>query len=139
VKFQLLFVYGTLMSGFSGHAAFLVDSQFISHGILYGARLVHLEEGFPGALEGEGQILGEVYRVDEFTLKAIDLYEEFNEPFPEKSFYLRKLKPVWLIPMNEWVEAWVYLLNPKLVVEFTEVPGGNWRDFIKKLLQPIES
>jgi len=134
VKFQLLFVYGTLMSGFSGHAAFLVDSQFVSHGILYGARLVHLEEGLPGALEGEGQILGEVYRVDEFTLKAIDLYEEFNELFPEKSFYLRKLKPVWLIPMNEWVEAWVYLLNPKLVVEFTEVPGGNWRDFIKKLL-----
>lgn len=134
MKFQLLFVYGTLMSGFSGHAAFLVDSQFVSHGILYGARLVHLEEGLPGALEGEGQILGEVYRVDEFTLKAIDLYEEFNELFPEKSFYLRKLKPVWLIPMNEWVEAWVYLLNPKLVVEFTEVPGGNWRDFIKKLL-----
>jgi gamma-glutamylcyclotransferase (GGCT)/AIG2-like uncharacterized protein YtfP len=134
VKFQLLFVYGTLMSGFSGHEAFLVDSQFVSHGILYGARLVHLEEGFPGALEGEGQILGEVYRVDEFTLKAIDLYEEFNELFPEKSFYLRKLKPVWLIPMNEWVEAWVYLLNPKLVIEFTEVPGGNWREFLKKLL-----
>jgi len=130
---HLLFVYGTLMSGFSAHA-FLIDAQFISHGILYGARLVHLEEGFPGAIEGEGEVIGEVYRVDELTLKAIDLYEEFNELFPEESFFIRKLRPVRLIPMNEWVEAWVYLLNPKLAGEFTEVPFGSWREFIKKLL-----
>ena len=129
---QLLFAYGTLMVGFSAHA-FLIDAQFISHGILYGARLVHLPEGFPGAIEGEGEILGEVYRVDEETLRAIDRYEEYYEDSPEKSLFIRKLKPVRLIPMDEWVEAWVYLLNPSLVKEFTEVPLGNWREFIKKL------
>ncbi len=129
---HLLFVYGTLMSGFSAHT-FLIDAQFISHGILYGARLVHLEEGFPGVIEGEGEVFGEVYRVDEITLKAIDLYEEFNELLPKESLFIRKVKPIRLIPMNEWVEAWVYLLNPSLVEEFIEVPFGNWREFIKKL------
>jgi len=133
LTYELLFVYGTLMSGFSAHA-FLMDSQFISHGILYGARLIHLPQGFPGALEGEGKIVGEVYRVDRLTLKAIDLYEDYNEELTEESLFIRKLKPVKLIPLNEWIEAWVYIFNKELLEEFTEIPLGNWREFIEKLL-----
>ncbi len=133
MTYELLFVYGTLMSGFSAHA-FLMDSQFISHGILYGARLIHLPQGFPGALEGEGKIVGEVYRVDRLTLKAIDLYEDYNEELTEESLFIRKLKPVKLIPLNEWIEAWVYIFNKELLEEFTEIPLGNWREFIEKLL-----
>ncbi|WP_456456887.1 gamma-glutamylcyclotransferase family protein [Thermovibrio sp.] len=133
MTYELLFVYGTLMSGFSAHA-FLMDSQFISHGILYGARLIHLPQGFPGALEGEGEVIGEVYRVDSLTLKAIDAYEDYNEEFENESLFIRKLKPIKLIPLNEWVEAWVYIFNEKLLEEFTEIPLGNWREFIEKLL-----
>lgn len=133
MTYELLFVYGTLMSGFSAHA-FLMDSQFISHGILYGARLIHLPQGFPGALEGEGEVIGEVYRVDSLTLKAIDIYEDYNEAFKNESLFIRKLKPIKLIPLNEWVEAWVYIFNEKLLKEFTEIPLGNWREFIEKLL-----
>ena len=136
MRYQLLFVYGTLMSGLSAHA-FLIDSPFVSHGVLYGARLVHLKDGFPGAIEGEGTVFGEVYRVDDITLRAIDLFEEFNELFPEDSFYIRKLKQIRLIPMNEFVEAWVYVLNPLLIdsLEFTEIPFGNWREFLKNFLK----
>jgi len=136
VKYQLLFVYGTLMSGLSAHA-FLLDSVFISHGVLYGAKLVHLSEGYPGVVEGEGKVFGEVYRVDDFTLKAIDLFEDYNEFFPEESFYLRKKKYVRLIPMNEFVEAWTYFLNPSVLesFEFTEIPMGNWKEFLKHLLK----
>ncbi len=133
MTYELLFVYGTLMSGFSAHT-FLMDSQFISHGILYGAKLIHLPQGFPGALEGKGKIVGEVYRVDRLTLKAIDIYEDYNEEFSEESLFIRKLKPVKLIPLNEWIEAWVYILNKELLEEFTEIPLGNWREFIEKLL-----
>ncbi|SMP04292.1 Uncharacterized conserved protein YtfP, gamma-glutamylcyclotransferase (GGCT)/AIG2-like family [Desulfurobacterium pacificum] len=133
---ELLFVYGTLMSGFSAHT-FLMDSEFVSHGVLYGARLLHLEDGFPAAVEGEGEVFGEVYRVDSLTLAAIDAFEEFWEDFPERSFYLRKKKFVRLIPMNDFVEAWVYILNPKFlsIVSYTEVPFGNWKEFIKKLIK----
>ncbi len=133
MTYELLFVYGTLMSGFSAHA-FLMDSQFISHGILYGARLIHLPQGFPGALEGEGEVIGEVYRVDSLTLKAIDAYEDYNEEFENESLFIRKLKPIKLIPLNEWVEAWVSIFNEKLPEEVTEIPLGNWREFIEKLL-----
>ncbi|MEO2083789.1 MAG: gamma-glutamylcyclotransferase family protein, partial [Desulfurobacteriaceae bacterium] len=121
--YHLLFVYGTLMRGFSAHA-FLLDSDFVSYGVLYGARLLHLEDGYPGAVEGEGEIYGEVYRVDSVTLKALDLFEEFYEERPEDSFYVRKRKFVRLIPYNDFVEVWVYLLNPVRLeaLSFTEVP-----------------
>ncbi len=133
---ELLFVYGTLMSGFSAHA-FLMDSEFVSHGVLYGAKLLHIEDGFPAAVEGEGEVFGEVYRVDSLTLAAIDVFEEVWEDFPEKSFFFRKRKFVRLIPMNDFVEAWVYVLNPKFlpVISYTEVPFGNWKEFIKKLIK----
>ncbi|SMO32260.1 Uncharacterized conserved protein YtfP, gamma-glutamylcyclotransferase (GGCT)/AIG2-like family [Balnearium lithotrophicum] len=136
MRYQLLFVYGTLMSGFSAHA-FLVDSVFVSHGVLYGAKLVHLNDGYPGIIEGEGRVFGEVYRVDDLTLRAIDMFEDFNELFPEESYYIRKKKYVRLIPMSEFVEAWVYFLNPSLLsdLDFTEVPFGNWKEFLKKFLR----
>lgn len=133
--YNLLFVYGTLMSGLSAHV-FLIDSEFVSHGILYGAKLLHLEEGYPGVVESEGEVFGEVYRVDDLTLAAIDLFEDFNELFPEKSFYIRRQKPVKLIQFNDFVDAWVYILNPLVLKElsFTEIPFGNWKEFIKKLV-----
>ncbi len=136
VYYDLLFVYGTLMSGLSAHA-FLLDSEFVSHGVVYGVKLLHFEEGFPGAVEGEGEVVGEVYRVDALTIAAIDAFEEFYEGFPEKSFYIRVKKPVRLIPYNEFVEAWIYLLNPRVLnrLSFTEVPFGNWKEFIKKLIK----
>ncbi|WP_457680737.1 gamma-glutamylcyclotransferase family protein [Thermovibrio sp.] len=126
--FPLLFVYGKFMSGFSAHA-FLFDAQFISHGILYGAKLLHLKDGIPGAVEGEGKVLGEVYRVDEITLEAIELYTEIND-----NLFIKKRKPILLIPLNEWVEAWVFLLNPNRLSEYVELPFGSWREFIKNLL-----
>jgi gamma-glutamylcyclotransferase (GGCT)/AIG2-like uncharacterized protein YtfP len=134
--YELLFVYGTLMSGLSAHA-FLLDSEFVAYGILYGAKLLHLDEGYPGVVEGEGRVFGEVYRVDSFTLAAIDFFEEFYENFPERSFYLRVKKPVRLIPFNDFVDVWVYLLNPVVLekLSFTEVPFGNWKEFVKKLIK----
>jgi gamma-glutamylcyclotransferase (GGCT)/AIG2-like uncharacterized protein YtfP len=133
--FKLLFVYGSLMSGLSAHT-FLLDTDFISYGILYGARLIQLKEGYPAVIEGEGRVFGEVYKVDIATLSAIDLFEEFFEEFPEKSTYIRKIKPIKLIPYGEFVDSFVYFLNPEVLEEtdFTDVPFGNWREFVKKLM-----
>ncbi len=133
--FKLLFVYGSLMSGLSAHS-FLFDSDFISHGILFGARLIQLRDGYPAVIEGEGKVFGEVYKVDEATLTAIDLFEEFFEGFPERSMYVRKEKPVKLIPYGDFVDSWVYFLNPLMVdeMDFTDIPFGNWREFVKKLM-----
>ncbi|WP_297446841.1 gamma-glutamylcyclotransferase family protein [Desulfurobacterium sp.] len=129
--FQLLFVYGTLMSGFSANV-FLSDNQFIGYGVLYGARLLHLDEGYPAVVDGDGRVFGELYQVDTLTLKAID----FFEAFPEKSLYIRTIRPVRLLPYGDFVDAWVYILNPCFIdsKSYIEIPGGNWRDFLKKLL-----
>ena len=136
MEYTLLFVYGTLMSGFSAHV-FLFDSEFVAYVVLYGARLLHLEEGYPGVVEGEGAVFGEVYRVDSLTISAVDLFEGLYEDFPERSVYVRVKKPVRLIPFGDFVDAWVYLLNPSFVEElsFTEVPFGSWREFLKNLIK----
>ncbi|WP_456436829.1 gamma-glutamylcyclotransferase family protein [Desulfurobacterium sp.] len=133
--FQLLFVYGTLMSGFSANV-FLSDNQFIGYGVLYGARLLHLDEGYPAVVDGDGRVFGELYQVDTLTLKAIDFFEDFFEAFPEKSLYIRTIRPVRLLPYGDFVDAWVYILNSCFIdsKSYIEIPGGNWRDFLKKLL-----
>ncbi|SNR71232.1 gamma-glutamylcyclotransferase family protein [Desulfurobacterium atlanticum] len=132
--FHLLFVYGTLMSGFSANI-FLSDTSFVGYGILYGGKLVHLKEGYPAVVEGNGRVFGEVYQVDYSTLKAIDFFEEFFEDFPSHSLYLRVKKPVKLLPYNDFVDAWVYFLNSSLVsIDYMEILSGNWREFLKKFL-----
>ena len=132
---ELLFVYGTLMSGFSAHTL-LKDAHFVAHGVLYGAKLLHVEDKFPAVIDGEGKVFGEVYRVETFTLKAVDIFEGFYEEFPENSFYLREKRPIRLIPYGDFVEAWVYILNPRFLssLKFTEIPFGSWREFVSKLV-----
>ncbi len=132
--FQLLFVYGSLMSGFSANV-FLSDMEFVGYGILYGTKLLYLNKGYPAVIEGKGKVFGEIYRVDSITLKAIDAFEDFFKNLPEKSFYCREKKSVRLLPYRDFLDAWVYFLNPTfLSVEHVEIPSGNWREFIKKFL-----
>ncbi len=131
--FQLLFTYGMLMDGLSGHT-FLLDSEFLGYGILYGIRLVQLNDGYPAVLDGESSISGEVYRVDDQTIDAIDYFEGFNPKAPEESLFIRKTKPIRLLPYGDFVDACVYILNAERVRSFVDIPFYNWREFVKKLL-----
>lgn len=69
-----LFVYGTLKKGGHNHF-FLKDSKFKQHYKFNNHALVDLGHGFPYMIRSEGSVYGEVYEVDDKTIKNIDLLE----------------------------------------------------------------
>jgi gamma-glutamylcyclotransferase (GGCT)/AIG2-like uncharacterized protein YtfP len=78
---DLLFVYGSLRSAFDNpHARRLrAEAECMGEGRIAGA--IYLVDWYPGYRRGlAGEVMGEVYRVGDATLAALDEYEgtEYN-------------------------------------------------------------
>jgi len=71
----LVFVYGTLMTGRANHDHFLKNSIMMGEGRLFGFALYELGS-YPGIKpKKKGQVLGELYLVDQRTLGRLDMLE----------------------------------------------------------------
>lgn len=68
-----VFVYGTLRRGERNHDYFLKRAEFLGVARVQG-QLVDLGS-YPGLLAREGEVVGEVYRVDATTLARLDILE----------------------------------------------------------------
>lgn len=105
------FVYGTLKEGgyFARHFDRLRKSA--TPGRVEGVDMLDLG-GFPGAIPGEGTILGEVheYEKEEEVLRGFDDIEGYNERAPEASLYIRKEVDVVLEDGSK-VKASMYFFN----------------------------
>ncbi|MGC7872075.1 gamma-glutamylcyclotransferase family protein [Desulfosporosinus sp. SYSU MS00001] len=98
-----IFVYGTLLSGRVNHPRFLKDQQFLGSAILEGYNLYNIG-WFPGAIKSgksDDKVRGEVYRIDDNTLRRIDFLEDNGE------LYLRRYEKVKMID-GSTLEAFVY-------------------------------
>jgi gamma-glutamylcyclotransferase (GGCT)/AIG2-like uncharacterized protein YtfP len=82
-----IFVYGTLLKGLERNSA-LDSSKYLGPAIIK-ARLFDLGS-YPGIAEGDNDVVGEIYEVDEQTLNNLDAIEGYRESAPESSLYLRK-------------------------------------------------
>jgi len=99
-----VFVYGTLMSGYGNHKYFLSDADVWGEAVTVEPKydLVCLG-GFPGVLPGgECAIDGELYTVDDFTMKRLDRLESNGE------MYQREIVPV-MTQNGGIVNAWMYI------------------------------
>lgn len=81
---HLMFVYGTLKRGFRNHADHLADAEFVDIGTTCDAYplVLHGEDFRPVLVEARGQgylVAGELYRVDNQTLDALDCLERIND------------------------------------------------------------
>lgn len=92
-----VFVYGTLKRGF-GLNGYLSKSKFLGECVINGFDM-HTLRHFPAITQGKGKVHGEVYEVDEETLKLLDyiegvptLYirEEINTPLGKTQAYTMK-------------------------------------------------
>lgn len=108
----LVFVYGTLKQGGSNH-------QLMRRARLLGAHrtepafTMHHLGGYPGLRPGgRSAISGEVYAIDERTLRALDRLEDYPR------LYDRVLIP------TPYGEAWVYLLRQASAAPV--IPEGEW-------------
>ncbi len=115
---NLLFVYGTLKRGLCRHS-FLADSQFKGLGKSTGSyRMVSVGD-YPGLIhEPNGRpISGEVYQVDDETLRRLDIVEGVAE-----GLYRRD----WIDLISPWnqeqVATYFYSLPTEGMIEVEQWP-----------------
>ena len=125
---DLIFVYGTLRSGFSRHRILRrVGASIVGWGSVQG-ELWDLGF-FPGARPSDRpktRIIGEVYRLrnPDRALAVLDTIEGFQPIAPESSLFRRQTVPVALVN-GQQTAAWVYWLN-RLPVSKRSIPSGDY-------------
>ena len=109
---HLLFVYGTLRRGECNHHL-LEHAQLLgNHETLPEYTLYDLG-AYPAVIEGHSSILGEVYLIDDTTLKAVDRLEDVPVEYRREQIET----PFGL--------AWIYLYQD--VSQLSEmISSGDW-------------
>jgi hypothetical protein len=108
-----VFVYGTLRKGGSNH--FRMDgSEWVGKGIVEGS-IYQIDSNpnlvFPALkLDAGGRVLGEVYRVSDAQLKALDDFEGISERYEEPYEYRRLMTAVEM-ESGDKAYAWVWEWN----------------------------
>jgi gamma-glutamylcyclotransferase (GGCT)/AIG2-like uncharacterized protein YtfP len=113
-----VFVYGSLRRG-QGNNWLLRSAQFAGNATVCG-KLYNLG-GFPGLRidDAEGDVVGEVWMVDDATLAALDRLEGVSAGFYER----RK----WRVRMEgRPASAWLYEITEDHIAGRPEIPGGDW-------------
>lgn len=112
-----VFVYGSLKKGFGNHP--LIDNpttRLLGEYFLDGAEMFSLGS-FPGVIRGEGRVTGELYEVDDSTLRDLDRLE--GHP----TFYERMPMMVTSGDTNERCEGYIYRGD---VSRLTAIEDGEW-------------
>ena len=112
---DLLFVYGTLMRGYSHPMARLLsaNADFLGEASCHG-RLYKVKH-YPGLVlsdDASDVVYGELYRlraVDDL-LREFDMYEACGEGFAEPTQYVRQMLTVTLTD-GATRDAWTYIYN----------------------------
>jgi gamma-glutamylaminecyclotransferase len=119
---HLVFVYGTLRNGHSNHHL-LKDAYCYGTGCTEASYVMYLISGYPYVTSSEARypIVGELYAVDDDTLKTLDSMEGHPR------YYERK-KTTVIVGENHRV-AWVYFRDPQGVMmqsgDYNEVSAGT--------------
>lgn len=123
-----LFVYGTLMRGFSrAHA--LSRSQYLGNGYIQG-ELYNIGR-FPGVIEGKDHIVGELYETPDESLNLLDQIEGYDPEFSPNCLYIRKSCTVYL-DTGEITTATAYFYN-RPVVDKEKIVHGDYRAFVLQM------
>ena len=136
-----VFVYGTLLPGFQAHEALLWGVLEAREGWAEGLALLHLPQGYPAAVPGQGRVRGVWLRLADLAacLPGLDAYEGHTEG-PAPRLYGRRPWGVALDDGRE-VRAWLYVfegehddaptpdevLGRALAAGAARVEAGDWR------------
>jgi gamma-glutamylcyclotransferase (GGCT)/AIG2-like uncharacterized protein YtfP len=119
-----VFVYGTLKSGIHNHRL-LAHAKFIGYAITDQAYHM-VAGGFPIVLEGgDYAVKGEVYEVDDATLRYLDYLEGYRDEDNPANMYDRRsiVVQVWTGAALENQRASIYIGNNKRGV------GDSWPEW----------
>jgi len=129
---ELVFFYGTLMTGFDRRRRLGMDEQlqFRGRGWITGA-LFDLGL-YPAAIPAaDGKVFGEVFEVDDPApvMTALDQIEGYQPSAPDASLYVRRLVPVFLEGVPS-AEAWAYFYNAPLG-RAPRITSGDYLAYLK--------
>ncbi len=119
-----VFVYGTLLKGMSRSHS-LNTSKFEGLGMIK-ARLYDLGS-YPGIVESNNSVFGEIYDVDSTTLLALDHIEGYDENYSERSLYIRREVEVTSLNDGSSLKAYTYFYNTSDLDNYYEISSGDYR------------
>jgi gamma-glutamylcyclotransferase (GGCT)/AIG2-like uncharacterized protein YtfP len=129
---DLVFFYGTLMSGFDRQGRARVDAKLTPQGRGW-IRAALFDLGiYPAATPApDGQVWGEVYRIVDVdaVLGVLDEIEGFRPGEPDSSLYTRIETNVTLDD-GRVVIAWAYFYNAPLGLA-QRIESGDYREHLK--------
>jgi gamma-glutamylcyclotransferase (GGCT)/AIG2-like uncharacterized protein YtfP len=129
---DLVFFYGTLMSGFDRPGRARVDAKLTPLG-RGSIRAALFDLGlYPAATPAsEGDVWGEVYRLTDAdaVLTVLDELEGFRPGEPDSSLY-RRVETTVTLEDGQMATAWVYFYNAPLG-QAQRVDSGDYREHLK--------
>ncbi|MFM2441196.1 MAG: hypothetical protein RLZZ349_923 [Pseudomonadota bacterium] len=126
-----VFVYGTLLNGMSRSKS-LNNSVFEGLGMIK-ANLYDLGS-YPGIIESNESVYGEVYEIDSDTLFTLDQIEGFDSNYPQHSLYIRKKVDVTLLNDGSSLKAYTYFYNASDLDTYYEISSGDYRRHLLEVL-----
>jgi gamma-glutamylcyclotransferase (GGCT)/AIG2-like uncharacterized protein YtfP len=124
---MLLFVYGTLCRGLSRNDV-LKKSEYLGLALCKG--ILKDVGSFPALINGDGEVIGEVYRIDSDTvLPLLDQFEGYLKNDESRSLYVRKELSVRLLSTGKCIDSIVYNYN-RDAEDFPVIPNGDYRQYL---------
>ena len=120
-----LFIYGTLLPGLRLQAE-MFGAECLGTAKVPG-RLVDVGQ-YPGLVHGEGEVLGEVYRVSDAQLVRLDAVEDMVRGDRVASQYWREQLPV-LAGACAGQCVWTYVYN-RPIEALAPIAHGDYRRYI---------
>jgi len=116
---EKIFVYGTLKGRVDEFGAGENKPKFLGEARIEGWDMYRVSS-FPAIVKGEGTVYGELWEVDESTLRKLDHYEGVPE------LYTRQQVNV-LTKDGKVTKAWVYVASEELRPHLKEkIESGVW-------------
>jgi gamma-glutamylcyclotransferase (GGCT)/AIG2-like uncharacterized protein YtfP len=129
---DLVFFYGTLMSGFKRRGRERIDSKLQSEGRGWIAAALFDLGIYPAAIPAsDGRVWGEVHRMldADAVLTVLDEIEGFRPSEPDASLYMRAETPVTLDD-GSVTTAWAYFYNAPLG-RAQRIESGDYLEHLK--------
>ncbi len=123
----ILFVYGGLLKGMT-LSPFIEGAKYLGPAYIK-ARIYFLGQ-FPGIVDGNDYVFGELYELNKEDLPGLDKIEDYHPGQEEISSYVRKQTEVFTLPDGLKIMAEAYFYNRPLEKNHILIPHGDYRKFI---------
>lgn len=126
-----VFVYGSLLSGLGNHRLLETSKKLGVTKTPEGFDMLDLGY-FPGAIKGQGVLIGEVYEVDDVVLKDLDRLEGYHDKNNNHNNMYNRIEIE-----TEFGKAYIYiyeLYSNNNAFKRAIVEDGDWRTHYTKKL-----